>query len=167
MLENKDKNDSNYLEDQENEEEFDSSIEDISFIEIEEPKYKFLKELPRDILFIIIDLALIMALNGYFDFAKMKLIDVIIFGLVFTIIEFAIKTVVGHYFIKLFTYSLGLITLPIIILSLYLSRIIVGIEVDDRTNLIWFYILFIIVRSIFRLIFIRNDLRKYMKGKQK
>lgn len=125
----------------------------------------------RDSLFWLFDLLLIFALQGYLKFADSSIdlfvIKLILFSLVFYIIELITRAVITKYYQKLIVYSFGTIMIPVTVIALVLSQLTVGLKFTDNDKMIAFFILFIIARVIIRFIIMRKEILSAMRGRRK
>lgn len=125
----------------------------------------------RDSLFWLFDLLLIFALQGYLKFADSSIdlfvIKLILFSLVFYIIELITRAVITKYYQKLIVYSFGTVMIPVTVIALVLSQLTVGLKFTDNDKMIAFFILFIIARVIIRFIIMRKEILSAMRGRRK
>lgn len=125
----------------------------------------------RDSLFWLFDLLLIFALQGYLKFAENSIdlfvIKLILFSLVFYIIELITRAVITKYYQKLIVYSFGTVMIPVTVIALVLSQLTVGLKFTDNDKMIAFFILFIIARVIIRFIIMRKEILSAMRGRRK
>lgn len=125
----------------------------------------------RDSLFWLFDLLLIFALQGYLKFAESSIdlfvIKLILFSLVFYIIELITRAVITKYYQKLIVYSFGTVMIPVTVIALVLSQLTVGLKFTDNDKMIAFFILFIIARVIIRFIIMRKEILSAMRGRRK
>lgn len=125
----------------------------------------------RDSLFWLFDLLLIFALQGYLKFAESSrdliVIELILFSLVFYIIELITRAVITKYYQKLIVYSFGTVMIPVTVIALVLSQLTVGLKFTDNDKMIAFFILFIIARVIIRFIIMRKEILSAMRGRRK
>jgi hypothetical protein len=125
----------------------------------------------RDSLFWLFDLLLIFALQGYLTFAESSrdliVIELILFSLVFYIIELITRAVITKYYQKLIVYSFGTVMIPVTVIALVLSQLTVGLKFTDNDKMIAFFILFIIARVIIRFIIMRKEILSAMRGRRK
>src|SRR5690554_5771936 len=125
----------------------------------------------RDSLFWLFDLLLIFALQGYLKFAEnsidLLVIKLILFSLVFYIIELITRAVITKYYQKLIVYSFGTVMIFVTVIALVLSQLTVGLKFTDNDKMIAFFILFIIARVIIRFIIMRKEILSAMRGRRK
>ena len=113
----------------------------------------------------------IFALQGYLKFAESSIdlfvIKLILFSLVFYIIELITRAVITKYYQKLIVYSFGTVMIPVTVIALVLSQLTVGLKFTDNDKMIAFFILFIIARVIIRFIIMRKEILSAMRGRRK
>lgn len=151
------------------EEKYNLKKENIKIVKVEKQpvKKRLLRALLNLLLFWVFDFLLIIALNGYLGIPESDVLNILIFSIVFYLIEFAGKTILDKYYKKLILYSFGTVILPVTIISLMLAQVAIGIEFLNNDDMIIFFILFIIVRIILRFILMRKEIMTVMKGRRK
>lgn len=151
------------------EEKYNLKKENIKIVKVqkEQLKQKFLRTLFYSFLFWVFDFLLIISLNGYLHFAEFEVFSLLIYSVVFYIIELAGRTVIEKYYKKLILYSFGTIMLPVTIVALLLAHLATGLEFLNNSDMMAFFILFIIIRIIIRFVLMRKEIMMTMKGRKK
>lgn len=109
----------------------------------------------------LLDLVIIVALNGYLQYTDADFLRLLLFSVLFTIIEAILKQLLMRYIFRLILMSFGLITIPITIVSFVLAIIIVpGFNIENTGKLILFFIIFMIIRLTIKMFFMRRNLLK-------
>lgn len=150
------------------EEKYNLKKENIKIVKVkaEPQKRTFLKVLLKDILFWMFDFLLIISLNGYLRFSELHLVKLLLFSIVFYIIELAARVAINKYYQKLIIYSFGTVMIPVTIIALMLAQLVTGLTFESA-NMILFFIFFIVVRIILRFVVLRKEIRVIMKGRKR
>lgn len=151
------------------EEKYDLKKENIKVIKVKRtPRRNMIfKYSLREVFFWLMDFAVIIALNGYLKFSEPNFLKLLLFSIIFYVIEFVSRIIIQKYYQKLVIFSFGTIMLPITIISLILSNLVVNLDIYSTDNLIAFYILFLIFRWVIRFILMRKEIQSMMKGRKK
>lgn len=155
------------------EKKYDLKKENIKILKVQTTtgRTRLYRNILRDSLFWLFDLLLIFALQGYLKFADSSIdlfvIKLILFSLVFYIIELITRAVITKYYQKLIVYSFGTVMIPVTVIALVLSQLTVGLKFTDNDKMIAFFILFIIARVIIRFIIMRKEILSAMRGRRK
>lgn len=155
------------------EKKYDLKKENIKILKVQTTtgRTRLYRNILRDSLFWLFDLLLIFALQGYLTFAESSrdliVIELILFSLVFYIIELITRAVITKYYQKLIVYSFGTVMIPVTVIALVLSQLTVGLKFTDNDKMIAFFILFIIARVIIRFIIMRKEILSAMRGRRK
>lgn len=155
------------------EKKYDLKKENIKILKVQTTtgRTRLYRNILRDSLFWLFDLLLIFALQGYLKFAESSrdliVIELILFSLVFYIIELITRAVITKYYQKLIVYSFGTVMIPVTVIALVLSQLTVGLKFTDNDKMIAFFILFIIARVIIRFIIMRKEILSAMRGRRK
>lgn len=155
------------------EKKYDLKKENIKILKVQTTtgRTRLYRNILRDSLFWLFDLLLIFALQGYLKFAESSIdlfvIKLILFSLVFYIIELITRAVITKYYQKLIVYSFGTVMIPVTVIALVLSQLTVGLKFTDNDKMIAFFILFIIARVIIRFIIMRKEILSAMRGRRK
>lgn len=150
------------------EEKYNLKKENIKIVKVhKEPASKsILKVILSSLLLWVFDFLLIVALNGYLEFAPNDIIHLLIYSIVFYIIELSGRVIIDKYYKKFILYSFGTIMLPVTIVALLLAHLATGLEFLNNSDMIAFFILFIIIRVIIRFLMMRKEIMKAMRGRK-
>lgn len=126
----------------------------------------FFKNLYLDTLFLVfLNVFFILALAGTYKFFDFKWLDfnhygyVILFAIVFSMIEILIKFVVFKYMLKLILMTIGTILLFNSVLAFVIALLVTpDIVVTSEVGIITFLILFLIIRSMIKNMLTRDKL---------
>lgn len=149
------------------EEKYNLKKENIKIVKVGNQGFKpsIFKIVLKELLFWLFDFLLIIALHGYFRFPESNPLNLLLFSIVFYIIEMSGRTIINRYFKKLLLYSFGTVMLPITVVALILAQLATNIELSD--NILLFVIVFIGVRIIIRYIIMRKEIQSVMRGRKK
>ena len=107
----------------------------------------------------LVDLFLTVALSGYLGFAEHDWLSIVLFSLIFTTTEALLRMVVIRFVTKLFMMSFGMISIPITILSFVFATLVTpGLVIESTGRLILFFIIFMIIRLLFRIFMMRKSI---------
>lgn len=150
------------------EEKYNLKKENIKIVKVkaEPEKRTFLKVLLKDVLFWMFDFLLIISLNGYLQFSEFNIVKLLLFSIVFYIIELAARVAIHKYYQKIIVYSFGTVMIPVTIIALMLAQLATGLTFESD-NMILFFIFFMIVRIILRFVVLRKEIKVIMKGRKK
>lgn len=148
------------------EEKYDLKKEDIKILKIDKDM-KRKKTILKDFLFWAFDFLLIISLHGYLSFSEPNILKLLLYSIVFYIIELTIRIILNKYYQKLVFYSFGLIMVPVTIIALLLANMVVGLKFIDNDKMILFFILFIIARVMLRFVLMRKEIQTLLKGRKK
>ena len=150
------------------EEKYNLKKENIKIVKVkaEPQKHAFLKALFKDILFWIFDFLLIISLNGYLQFTEFDIVKLLIFSIVFYIIELVAKITLNKYYHKILVYSFGTVMIPVTIIALMVAQFVTGLAFESD-NMILFFIFFMVVRIILRFVILRKEIKIILKGRKK
>lgn len=144
--------------------EYNIEDQNIKIVKLENKKRK--KIIPRlnELLFVLFDIMLIFALNGYIKYTSSGIIELLIFTFVFIIVEFLLKLLISTRYQKLILYSFGTIMVPITILSIYIGYLVSNIMFESEMKLIAFLSSFIILRLIIKVVVLRKQIIVIRRG---
>ena len=149
------------------EEKYNLKKENIKIVKVKKlsTKQRISRMVFKEIMFWLFDFLLIIALHGYFSFPESNILKLLLFSIVFYIIEMAGRTIINKYFRKLVLYSFGTIMLPITITALFLAQKLTEVELIE--DILLFIIVFIGVRIILRFVLMRKEILSLIKGRKK
>lgn len=146
--------------------EYNLDKKDIKVVQFRKRKMST-KEILLSVLFgFLLDLVIIVALNGYLKFTNFSVLNITLFSLFFTVIETTLRQILMKYVFRLMLMSFGLISIPITIISFVLAILIVpGFVVENTGKLILFFIIFMVMRLTIRMFMMRRNLLKQRGNK--
>lgn len=149
-------------------EQLDEESGEIRVIRINPKRPSWKSLLLDNALSFIFDALLVVSLNGYLDYAEGHIWNLLLLSLQFSIIELVLRGLVSRYFFKLMITSLGTIMIPLMIISFILAWLIIpGVEPNSNGQVMIFFVVFIIARSIMRILFLgKNKIIEIRKVKK-
>lgn len=150
------------------EEKYNLKKENIKIVKVRKvpEKQKILKSILRNLLFWVFDFLLIISLQGYLKFTEFNIIKLLLFSIIFFVIELVLRNILTKYYQRLVLYSFGTIMIPATIIALVLAHLTVDLQLDNN-KMIAFFILFIVVRIVLRFVLMRKEIMSVMKGRRK
>ncbi|MGD9886646.1 MAG: hypothetical protein AB7T03_01630 [Bacilli bacterium] len=131
---------------------------EIQLVRINPKKPTWKSILVTSILSFLFDLLLIISINGYLEFTESNILNIIFLSVLFSVIELILKRLVTHYFFRIVISSFGLIYIPIMIISFILAWMIIpNLEPLSSGKTLIFFLIFIVARSIMRLLFLNKN----------
>jgi len=151
------------------EDKYDLKRENIKILKIQTTPYKpkIYSLILRDIFFWFLDLLLIFALQGYFNFFENNLLKIILFSICFYLIESLSRYIITKYYQKIIFYSFGLIMIPVTIIAIILAHLIVDIEFTNSNKMIGFLMIFMFTRILIRFVFMRKEIVTIVRGRRR
>jgi len=141
--------------------------ENIKLVRIPQKKVTLKRVLLSLLLGYLLDLFLVIALNGYLAFAEYDIIRIIIFASIFTVTEVLLKQILAKYIFKLMVMSFGLITIPITIISFIFAFIATpGLIIESVGRFILFFVIFMITRLTIKMFIMQNNILAQRGKKQ-
>jgi hypothetical protein len=123
-------------------ERFDLDDDNIKIVKIERKKTNLKDVIYSTVISFLFDLILIVSLDGFIGYAEENF-SLIIFSLIFSVIELIFRKILMKYFFRLMFQTLGLIIIPITIFSFLIAWLITpGLYIESEQRLILFFILF-------------------------
>lgn len=119
------------------------------------------------ILSFLFDWVVIISLNGYLNYAEFNFLRLTLFSLLFSTIELILKQLMMKYFSKIIFTSFGLVVIPITIISMMIAWIAIGVNPGKNDILILFFILFIVIRGLLKMMLMRKEINSNYKGGKK
>lgn len=139
-------------------EQIDINGEHVRIIKIDRSKPSLKVRIINLIVTYFFDILLIFSLNGYLVFTDAGIFTLLIFSLVFTTVESLFKYLMMKYLFKWMIASLGTILIPLTIFSFIIAWFIIpGLIPTKTSNLIIFFIIFIIVRGLLKMFIMRRS----------
>jgi tryptophan-rich sensory protein len=176
-LPTKQKQDNNEQEDQQDsldhlvaqiKEQLDDPKQEIQVVRINSKKPTWKQLVFTTILSFVFDLLLIISINGYLQFTESKILNIIVLSLLFSLIELVFRRLVTRYFFHLMISSLGTIMIPLMIVSFIIAWLITP-DLEPLSNglVLLFFLIFIVARSVMRILFMgRNKIIEIKKVKK-
>lgn len=115
----------------------------------------------------LFDWVVIISLNGYLNYAEFDFFRLTLFSLLFSTIELILKGLMMKYFSKIVFTSFGLAIIPITIISMMIAWIVIGVNPGKNDFLILFFILFIVIRGLLKMMLMRREINSKYKGGKK
>lgn len=149
-------------------EQLDDESEEIRVVRINPQKPSWKSRLLDNALSFIFDALLVVSLNGYLKYADSHIWNLLLLSLLFSVIDLILRRLVSRYFFKLMISSLGTIMIPLMIISFILAWLIIpGVEPNSNGQVMIFFVVFIIARSIMRILFLgKNKIIEIRKVKK-
>lgn len=131
---------------------------EIQLVRINPKKPTWKSLLVTSVLSFLFDFLLIISINGYLEFTESNILNIIFLSVLFSVMELILKRLVTHYFFRLVISSFGLIYIPIMIISFILAWMIIpNLEPLSSGKVLIFFLIFIVARSIMRLLFLNKN----------
>ncbi len=146
----------------------DDESEEIRVVRINPQKPSWKSWFLDNALSFLFDALLVVSLNGYLKYAESNIWNLFFLSFLFSVIELILRRIVSRYFFKLLITSLGTIMIPLMIISFILAWLIIpGVEPNSNGQVMIFFVVFIIARSIMRILFLgKNKIIEIRKVKK-
>lgn len=149
-------------------EQLEDESDEIRVVRINPKKPSWKSRILDNALSFVFDALLVVSLNGYLNYAESHIWNLLLLSLLFSIIELVLRKLVARYFFKLLITSLGTIMVPLMVISFILAWLIIpGVEPTSNGQVMIFFVVFIIARSIMRILFLgKNKIIEIRKVKK-
>lgn len=141
---------------------------EVRIVKIKNPKTNWKSQLWMTALSFVFDFILIISINGYLNFMESEILNIAILSVLFSVIDLIFRKIVTQYFFRFIVTSFGLIFIPLMILAFMIAFVITpGVEPISTGRVLIFFFIFIVARSIMKLIFLnKNKLIEIKKVKK-
>jgi|SRR5690554_2861641 len=150
------------------EDQYNLDRKNIKVVKIKQRKISFKDMILSILIGYLLDLILIIALNGYLGFADYDIKSIFLFSFIFTTIETVLKQILMKFIFRLMLMSFGTVTIPLTIVSFIMAVLITPrLEINSTGRLILFFIIFMIIRLLIRMFIMRKNILKQQRGIKK
>ncbi|HNZ50551.1 MAG TPA: hypothetical protein PK087_01590 [Bacilli bacterium] len=141
---------------------------EIRFVRINPKKPSWKTIIITTVLSFIFDLLLIVSINGYLEFTDSKILNIIMLSVLFSVVELILKQVLNRYFFRLVISSFGLVYIPVMIVAFIIAWLFTpDLEPSSNGKVLLFFLIFMVARTIMRMIFLsRNKVIEVKKVKK-